>query len=82
MDKELGKVIHWYDKVGVAVVALKGKLSVGDKIKVKHGSDEFEDSVASMQVDHKDIKQGKSGDEVAIKLSKKAGEGSSILAAE
>jgi len=81
-NTEVGKVSHWYDKLGVAVVKLTGNLKVGDKIKVVTGSEEFEDSVPSMQVDHKEVQSGKAGDEVAIKLSQKAKEGSVIHSAE
>jgi len=80
--KELGKVTHWYDKAGVAVVKLSGSLKVGDTIKFKNGDQEVEDSVASMQVDHKEIKSGKKGEEVAIKLSQKAKEGTIINSAD
>lgn len=81
-EKEIGTVIHWYDKIGVAVVALDGKLSVGDKVKVRHGEEEFEDTIASMQLDHKDIASGKKGQEIAVKLGSKAKEGSKIYPSE
>ena len=74
----VGEITHWYDHIGVAVVKLSKPLSVGDMIKVKHGEVEFEDAVNSMQLDHKDIKSAKKGQEIAIKLSKKAREGSTI----
>ena len=82
MGKEIGKVTHWYDKIGVAVVNLKGALKVGDKVKVKRGDEEYEDTVASMQLDHKDISSAKKGDDAAIKLSQKAKEGSIISLVE
>ena len=81
-NTEVGKVSHWYDKLGVAVVKLTGNLKVGDRIKVVTGGEEFEDSVPSMQVDHKEVQSGKAGDEVAIKLSQKAKEGSVIHSVE
>jgi len=74
----VGKVIHWYDKIGVAVVKLGKGLKVGDSIKVKHGDSEFGDEVSSIQLNHEPIKSGKKGDEVAIKLSQKASVGSEI----
>ena len=74
----VGKVIHWYDKISVAVVKLAKSLKVGDSIKVKHGESEFGDEVTSMQLEHEAIKSGKKGDEVAIKLSQKANVGSEI----
>lgn len=81
-EKEIGKVSHWYDKAQVAVVKLNGALKVGDKIKVKKGDSEFEETVASMQVDHKPVNSGKKGDEVAIQLSNKTKEGAAIYSAE
>ncbi len=81
-DKPIGKVTHWYDKIGVAVVKLNGALKAGDKIKVKRGETEFEDTVASLQLEHEDIKAGKKGQEVAVKLNQQAKEGSEVYLAE
>ena len=78
MGKQLGKVIHWYDKISVAVVKLDAPLSKGDKVVVKHGEEEFEDTITSMQIDHTDVERAKKGDTAAVKLSKKAKEGSLI----
>lgn len=79
-EKIIGKVIHWYDKISVAVVRLSAPLKVGDEIKVRHGEDGFETVVESIQVDHESVSKSKKGDEVAIKLPQKAKEGSIILA--
>jgi len=81
-EKEVGKVIHWYDKIGVAVVRLVGALKKGDTIKVKRGEDEFEDTVASMQIDHVDVDAGKKGDEIAVKLSSKTKDGAVVYKVE
>lgn len=78
----IGKITHWYDKISVAVVKLNKELQVGDKIKIQHGGQEFEETITSMELDHKPVKSGKKGQEVAIKLSQKAGESSAIFLAE
>lgn len=78
----VGKVVHWYDKIGVAVVELKNNLNLGDKVKIKHGDEEFEDTIASMELDHKPVKSGKKGQGVAVKLSQKTREGSEVYLAE
>lgn len=77
-NKEVGKVSHWYDKIGVAVVTLTGPLKVGDQIKVRRGDQEFDADIISLQVDHKDVPSAKASEEVAIKLPQKAKEGSVI----
>ncbi|MFA5773386.1 MAG: translation elongation factor-like protein [Candidatus Paceibacterota bacterium] len=81
-NNSIGKITHWYDKISVAVVKLNEVLRVGDKIKIKHGGQEFEETITSMELDHKPIQSGKKGQEIAIKLSQKAGEGLAIFPAE
>ncbi|MCH7597487.1 translation elongation factor-like protein [Patescibacteria group bacterium] len=81
MGVELGKVIHWYDKISVAVVKLNAPLKKGDRIVVKRGEEEFEDTITSIQIDHKDVESAKKGDAAAVKLSQKAKEGSLVCEA-
>ena len=70
-DKDLaGKVIHYYDKIGVAVVRLEKTLKIGDKVKFIHGENDFEQTIESMQLEHAQVSQGKKGEEVAIKVDK------------
>lgn len=68
-DIKIGKVVHFYDKILVAVVNLTAPLKTGDTIKFKHGDDEFTQTVESMQVDHQPVESVKKGDEVAIKVN-------------
>ena len=77
-EKEVGKVTHYYDKIGVAVVKLTGSLKVGDKIKVRRGEEEFEATVDSMQIEHEPVEAAKKGDEAAIRLPQKTKEGAVV----
>lgn len=79
-DSQLGKVIHFYDKISVAIVKLERELKVGDSIKFKHGDQEFDQQVASMEVDHKAVEEGKAGDEVGIKVEQKVKPGTEVYA--
>jgi putative protease len=81
-NNSIGKITHWYDKISVAVVKLDKELQVGDKIRIKHSGQEFEQTITSMELDHKPVQSGKKGQEIAIKLSQKAGEGSAIFSIE
>lgn len=80
-EEPVGEVVHWYDKIGVAVVKLAGALKLGERIKVKRGEEAFEDSVTSMQFDHQPITAGKKGQEVAVKLSQPVKEGATVFKA-
>ena len=82
MTKELGKVSHWYDKINVAVIKLAGTLKKGDKVKFKHGEEEIEETINSMQIDHENVDAGKKGDEIAVKLSQKEKEGTVVYRVE
>ena len=78
-EKEIARVTHWYDKLGVAVLDLKNSLKVGDRVKVRHGEEEFDDVITSMQIDHVAVAKAKKGDEVAVKLSGRAKDGSRLF---
>lgn len=78
-DKDLiGKVIHYYDKIGVAVIELKKALKVGDKIKFVHGDNSFEQVVESMQLEHAQVTESKKGQEVAVKVDSEARTGTLV----
>jgi len=65
---KVGKVTHYYDKIGVAIIELDAALAVGEKIKfVRGGEDLFEQEVTSMQVEHKQIDSAKKGDVIGLK---------------
>ena len=74
-EKLIGKVIHFFDKIQVAVIELSGPLQTGDRIRVAGGDTDFEQDVESMQVDHKEISKAKKGDEVGLKVSEKVRDG-------
>ena len=69
MDKPIGKVVHYYDKLGVAIIDLsKGGLKAGQKIKFKHGEEEFNQEIDSLQVDHNQVDSVKKGDSFGVKV--------------
>lgn len=78
-EKEIGKVVHYYDKAGVAIVEFSGKVAVGDTLKFKRGEDEFEQEVTSMQIEHESVDSAKKGDAVGIKVDQKTKEGTQVF---
>lgn len=72
----IGKVVHYFSKIGVAVIKLSGKLSEGDNIRIIGGEEtDFNQAVDSMEVDRKKIETAKKGDEVGMKVSEKVRDG-------
>ena len=74
--KPVGEVTHYFSSISVAVLKLSGTLKVGDTIRIVGGVDtDFEQKVDSMEVDHKKVKQGKSKDDIGLKVDEKVREG-------
>jgi putative protease len=71
---EVGKVSHYFDKIGVAVVELTKALGVDDLIRVKGTTTDFKQKVKSMQVEHKAITKAKKGDAVGMKVEQEVRE--------
>jgi U32 family peptidase len=75
-EKIVGKITHYFANIKVAVVKLSAPLSVGDNIRIVGGEEtDFKQEVKSMEKDHEKIKKAKKGNEVGMKISKKAREG-------
>ena len=75
-EKQIGKITHYFSNIGVAVVDLSSSLKAGDTIRIEGGeATDFEQKVASMQVDHKEVKSAKKGSSVGMKVKEKVREG-------
>ncbi len=79
--REIGKVAHYYPKIGVAVVELKASLKVGDKILIKGSTTNFEQIVESMQIEHQDVQSAEAGKSVGLKVVQRVREGDTVYVA-
>jgi putative protease len=76
---KVGKVSHYYDKLGVAIVELDGALSVGDEVKFVHsGEDLFKQKVESIQIEHEKKDSATKGDVVGLKTQEAVKEGTEV----
>ena len=79
-DFKVGKVTHYFDKIGVAVLELTDSLAVGDTIRiVKNDGDDFTMTVQSMQVEHEQIQEAKKGDTVGLKVDQPVKESDEVF---
>lgn len=77
--KEIGKITHYFSKIGVAVVELSDSISVGDTILIKGAHTEFEQDVASMQIEHESIQTAKKGQSIGLKVKQKVHENDRVF---
>lgn len=74
----VGKIVHFFPNVSVAVVKLDAALKAGDQIEIGGKTEPFQQTVDSMQVEHKAIAAGKKGQEVALKTDKQCKDGDMV----
>ncbi len=66
--KEVGKIFSYFTHISVAAIEVTAPLKVGDKIRIKGATTDFEQKVDSMQIEGKDVKAAKKGDSIGIKV--------------
>jgi translation elongation factor EF-1alpha len=76
--KKVGNVTHYFSRIDVAVVELTDTLSVGDKILLQGSTTDFEQTVASMQIEHENITTAKGGQSIGLKVEKRVREGDTV----
>jgi len=72
--QEVGKVTHFFSKIGVAVVDLTAALSIGDRIRIQGPTTDFEQTVDSMQIEHENVKTAKAGQSIGLKVKERVRE--------
>ncbi|HJO89718.1 MAG: translation elongation factor-like protein [Candidatus Pacebacteria bacterium] len=70
-EKLIGKVTHYYSKIGVAIIELSDSISVGDVLHFKDGTTDFEEKLSSIEVEHENVSSAKKGAVVGVKVSQK-----------
>jgi hypothetical protein len=68
MEFEIGRVAHYYNHLNVAVLNVNEALKLGDKIHILGHTTDFEQRIASMEVEHHSVIWVKPGDSVAIRV--------------
>jgi len=74
-EEVIGKVSDFFARPVVAGIELTGTLGLGDKLRIKGHTTDFEFIVESMQINNVDVKEAKAGDSVGIKVSERVRRG-------
>ncbi|MEM2926606.1 MAG: translation elongation factor-like protein [Candidatus Bathyarchaeia archaeon] len=65
---EIGRITHFFSRISVAVVELRDRISVGDKIWIKGATTDFKQTVESMQIQHKNVETAGPGESIGLKV--------------
>ena len=76
--KLVGKISHYYGKIGVAVVEVEDEINVGDTISIEGVVTNLKQTVDSMEIEHKQIKKAKKGDSIGLRVAEKVRENDNV----
>ena len=79
MEKPVGKVTHYFPRIGVAVVALSEDLKQGEEIRFTGPQTDFTQKVASMQIEHAAITTAMRGQQIGLKVDRDVKVGDRVL---
>jgi hypothetical protein len=75
METVIGKVTHYYPRVGVAAIVLSDHLARGDHIHILGSHDDIHQTVMSMEFDHSPIVEADPGQDIGVRVSERVHEG-------
>jgi len=73
--KLIGKVAHYFTKIGVGVIELSDELEVGDRISIEGMTTNLQQTVDSMQIEHENVKSAGPGQSIGMKVEQRVREG-------
>ena len=79
MSEELvGTVTHYFARPQVGIVKLSAAIKLGDTLHVRGRTADFQQEVASMEIEHAHVEAAASGAEVGIKVRERVREGDQV----
>lgn len=69
-EMQVGKVTHYFAKIGVAVIEVTGSsIKVGDTLHIKGHTTDFRQKVSSMQIEHENVEMAEPGNSIGLKTN-------------
>lgn len=68
METLAGRITHYYTSIGVAGVEVSSSLEVGNQIRIKGHTTDFEQKIESMQIEHKEVIKAAKGQVIGLKV--------------
>ena len=69
-EMQVGKVTHYFSKIGVAVIEVTGgSIKVGDELHIKGHTSDFKQKVSSMQIEQDKIEIAEPGQSIGMKVN-------------
>ncbi|MDD1689440.1 MAG: hypothetical protein LUQ66_02145 [Methanoregula sp.] len=75
MQTMIGRVTHYYPKIGVAAIVLSDHITKGDRIRIHGPHDDLYQTVTSMEFNHNPIQEADPGLDIGIRVNERVHEG-------
>ena len=78
-EEQIGVIVKFFAKPSVAALEVtSGSVAVGDVLKYSGHTTDFEQEIASMEVDNQPVQEAKPGDLVGIQVKERVREGDKV----
>lgn len=78
-EERVGEVTHYFAEPQVGAVKLDAPLTVGDTVRFRGHTTDFEQQIRSMEVEHESVEEASPGDHVAVKVAERVREGDEVF---
>lgn len=79
-EEEVGVVIKFFAKPSVAAIEItSGTIRIGDTLKFVGHTTDFNETVASMEVNNQPVEEAKPGDMIGLKVAQRVRENDKVL---
>jgi len=70
----VGKISHYFTKIGVGVIELSDELKVGDRISIEGATTNIQQTVDSMEIEHENVQSAGAGQSIGMKVEQRVRE--------
>ena len=78
-ERPIGKITHYFGKVGVGIIELTDTLKVGDTVHIRGATCNFTQTVGSMQLEHQPVQEAKAGQVIGVMVDERVHEGDQVF---
>jgi putative protease len=64
--EKIGRITHFFSKAGVAIIELTAPVKKGDKIVIRGSTTSIEQTIDSMEIEHKQIPKAAAGQSIGL----------------
>jgi putative protease len=79
-EEKVGEVVKFFAKPSVAAIKVTGgELKIGDLIRLKGHTTDFQDEIKSIQIDNKPVEKAETGQLVGVKVKDRVRENDTVF---